>query len=125
MVELNSILLIILIALLTYILFQQKEQVIVKEEPVEVITQTREVPSPLPYWVWYGQPWNTPVYTSPYWFYDVPFYGPITGGDYRRPWGPGGHGSYRPHSGGMGGHTGVAVGGGGGGHGGGGHGGGR
>lgn len=87
---------------------------------------------PLPYWTAYGLPNYWPVTLSPYWFYDVPFYGPITGywGGYD---GVGASGGYRgrrekyaPHGWGSGyrGYSGVAVGGGGGGHGGGGGGGG-
>jgi hypothetical protein len=103
----------------------------VKKEP-EVVTIISEkeketepqIQSPLPYWVYYGQPSYWPVYLSPYWFYDVPYYGPITGGSYK-PWGPSGHSMYRPAhwAGRGGGHSGVAVGGGGGGGGHGGHGG--
>lgn len=96
-----------------------------KEEIITVVTEKKEeesqpqMQSPLPYWVYYGQPSYWPVYLSPYWFYDVPYYGPITGGSYK-PWGPGGRTSYRPAhwSGRGGGHSGVAVGGGGGGQGG-------
>ncbi len=96
----------------------------VVEQPVEIAT----VQQPLPYWTQYGLPDYWPTYLSPYWYFDVPYYGPITGsGAYPtryKPW-SGGRGNYMPHGWGpgpIGGHSGVAVGGGGGGgHGGGGH----
>jgi hypothetical protein len=125
MENLSVFLLILIAVLLVYgilILKQTQQSSEVSIQPVEVVTEVKEPEKPLPYWVWYGQPWYTPVYTSPYWFYDVPFYGPITGGSYQQAWGqhtrPG-----RGHPGpAMGGSTGVAHGGGGGGgHGGGGH----
>ncbi len=97
----------------------------VVEQPVEI----RTTESPLPYWTHYGLPDYWPTYLSPYWYFDVPYYGPITGsGGYYRPHSPwaGGRGNYAPHGWGghgpIGGHSGVAVGGGGGG---GGHGGGH
>jgi hypothetical protein len=92
-----------------------------KEEVITIVAEKEEPKQQplLPYWVYYGQPSYWPVYLSPYWFYDVPYYGPITGGSYK-PWGPAGRSSYRPAhwAGRGGGHSGVAVGGGGGGHGG-------
>ena len=86
------------------------------QEPKVVYIEPRPEPTPepavLPYWTLYGAPSYWPTYLSPYWFYDVPFTGPITGsGGYYRPHGPR-HG-----------YSGVAVGGGGGGGHGGGHGG--
>jgi hypothetical protein len=113
-----TILLLLIIIILLIILYKNNISLASKEQPVEIITtveEPQEPQNPLPYWVWYGQPWYTPVYTSPYWFYDVPFYGPITGGSYQQAWGrhtrPG-----RGHPGpAMGGSTGVAHGGGGGG----------
>jgi hypothetical protein len=88
------------------------------EEVVKIIE--KEKPEPLlPYWAYYGQPSYFPYYLSSYWLYDVPYYGPITGGSYK-PWGHGRYNMYKPnHWSGRGfGHSGVAVGGGGGGHGG-------
>ena len=88
----------------------------VVEQPVEITTT--EV---APYWTQYGLPDYWPSYLSPYWYYDVPYYGPINNsGGYYRPRGPwaGGRGNYAPHGWGpgpIGGHSGVAVGGGGGG----------
>ena len=84
-------------------------------------TETVIDQTPGPYWWWYGLPQSYPVYLSPYWFYDVPYRGPITGSDYYpRPkqW-YGGRGGYAPH-GPRPGYSGVSVGGGGGGFGGGG-----
>jgi hypothetical protein len=87
--------------------------------PVYVINETVE--QPLPYWTAYGLPEYWPSYLSPYWYYDVPYNGPITGsGGYyppRHQW-SGGRGAYAPHGWGghpIGGSSGVAVGGGGGG----------
>jgi hypothetical protein len=110
----TSLLVLIIILLFVNLYSNTTKQVPVEVQPVEVVTEVKEPEAPLPYWVWYGQPWYTPVYTSPYWFYDVPFYGPITGGSYQKAWGqhtrPG-----RGHPGpAMGGSTGVAHGGGGG-----------
>ena len=81
------------------------------QEPKVIYIESRPEPDPapsispvLPYWTLYGSPSYWPTYLSPYWFYDVPFTGPITGrGGYYRPHGP----RY--------GYSGVAVGGGGGG----------
>jgi hypothetical protein len=94
----------------------------VVEKPVEVQTTTEVAP----YWTQYGLPEYWPSYLSPYWYYDIPYYGPITGtsGYYppRHQW-SGGRANYMPHGWGghpIGGASGVAVGGGGG-HGGGGH----
>lgn len=88
----------------------------VKKEVVEVIKEVPPVP-PAPYWSIYGLPTYWPFYLSPYWYYDVPLYGPINNPTrgYRRP-------LYAPH-GARPGYTGVAAGGfgGGGGGGGGGH----
>jgi hypothetical protein len=110
--EMNYVFVIIIIILLIIIYqntMRQKEQTTIDIQPVEVITETK-TESPLPYWVWYGQPWYTPVYMNPYWLYDAPFYGPITGGSYGHHTRPG-----RGHPGpAMGGSTGVAHGGGGG-----------
>lgn len=68
-----------------------------KEEPTRMT-------APLPYWMYYGQPSYWPAYLSPYWYYDVPFNGPII-----KPWGPSGRHAYRPGHGP--GYSGVAVGG--------------
>jgi uncharacterized membrane protein YgcG len=96
-----------------YIVLNKKvDEIQIQQKNTEpVISET----SPLPYWVYYGQPTYWPAYLSPYWYYDVPFNGPVS-----KPWGPSGRHSYRPGHGP--GYSGVAVGGGGGG-GGGGHGG--
>jgi hypothetical protein len=99
----------ILVILVMNVMKQPSEpKVVVIEQPQQqqpdppVLTSTV-----LPYWTMYGAPSYWPTYLSPYWFYDVPFGGPITGsGGYYRPHGPR-HG-----------YSGVAVGGGGGGHGG-------
>lgn len=75
----------------------------------EVVDGVDQVP---PYWTMYGQPTYWPFYLSPYWYYGVPWSGPIqnpTRG-YRRD-------LYRPH-GPRPGYTGVSTGGAGGGHGG-------
>lgn len=83
----------------------------------EVVEVVEEIPAPAPYWTVYGLPNYWPFYLSPYWYYDVPWYGPINNPThgYRRP-------LYKPH-GTRPGYTGVAAGGfGGGGGGGGGHG---
>lgn len=83
----------------------------VKKEIMEVVQE----PQVAPYWTMYGQPTYWPFYLSPYWYYGVPYTGPIqnpTRG-YRRD-------LYRPH-GPRPGYTGVSTGGAGGGHGGGGH----
>jgi len=87
--------------------------------PDDVETSGTDELTPLPYWVAYGAPGYWPASLSPYWYYDVPWYGPINS-----PWGAYGRAQYRPWHGP--GYSGVAVGGGGGGgHGGhGGHGGG-
>lgn len=118
------LLLLLIVVLLAYnILTMKQTQTELRTQPVEIITETQPE-SPLPYWVWYGQPWYTPTYLSPYWFYDVPYYGPITGGSYwpdRWRGHPGGGHPGGGHPGpAMGGSTGVAHGGGGG-HGGRGH----
>ena len=86
----------------------------VKKEIVEVVEEVPPVP-PAPYWTVYGLPTYWPFYLSPYWYYDVPWTGPINNPTrgYRRP-------LYAPH-GARPGYTGVAAGGfggGGGGHGG-------
>ncbi len=76
---------------------------------------------PLPYWTAYGLPEYWPTVLSPYWYYDVPFTGPITGsGGYYSPhtpyilgnqrgW-PDPRGPYAPH-GPRPGYSGVAMGG--------------
>lgn len=76
----------------------------VKKEVVEVIKEVPPVP-PAPYWSVYGLPSYWPFYLSPYWYYDVPLYGPINNPTrgYRRP-------LYAPH-GSRPGYTGVAAGG--------------
>jgi hypothetical protein len=81
----------------------------------EVVEVVRE-PEVQPYWTVYGSPTYWPFYLSPYWYYGVPWGGPIQGGGYDR------RGLYAPH-GPRPGYTGVSVGGGGGGGHGGGHGG--
>ena len=94
---------------------RSKEPEPVKTEIVEVVKEVPPVP-PAPYWTVYGLPTYWPFYLSPYWYYDVPWTGPINNPTrgYRRP-------LYAPH-GPRPGYTGVAAGGfgGGGGHGGGG-----
>jgi hypothetical protein len=76
---------------------------------------------PLPYWTAYGLPEYWPTVLSPYWYYDVPFTGPITGsGGYyspHTPYQPGNQrgwpdprGPYAPH-GPRPGYSGVAMGG--------------
>jgi hypothetical protein len=112
MEEFNVLLYICIGALLTYFVLNAAK----KEEVITIVTEKKEEPqmqSPLPYWVYYGQPSYWPVYLSPHWFYDVPYYGPITGGSYK-PWGPSRRNMYRPAhwAGRGGGHSGVAVGGG-------------
>jgi hypothetical protein len=91
-----------------------------KSAPVQKeIVQIVEEPRVLPYWTAYSPGYDYwPRYIDSYWLNYVPFYGPITGGSYK-PWGPGGHHSYRPHywDGRSTGHSGVSVGGGGGGKG--------
>jgi hypothetical protein len=129
MIELQTALLFIIVGLLVLIFLRepsqpQQQQQQQQVQKVDIVQEPEYDTGVLPYWVYYGQPSYWPAYLSPYWYYDVAYGGPITGGSYK-PWGPGGRGGYRPHSGGIGGHSGVAVGGGGGGgHGGGGHGGG-
>ncbi len=93
---------------------QSKNDVITDTTTVVPVTET-----PLPYWTAYGLPEYWPSYLSPYWYYDVPYYGPITGtsGYYpsRHQW-SGGRANYMPHGWGrtpIGGASGVAVGGGG------------
>ena len=100
-----------------------------QSQPVESPSVTIVDETPLPYWTAYGLPNYWPTYLSPYWMYDVPFYGPIGGGGsyyypdrQRQPYNPSWHGGRQGHGPG---YSGVAVGGGGGGgRGGGGHGGG-
>lgn len=96
----NYIFIIFIFAIIFFVFKRINELQTIKEEPTET--------TPLPYWVYYGQPSYWPVYLSPYWYYDVPFNGPIT-----KPWGPSGRRAYRPVHGP--GYSGVAVGGGGGG----------
>ena len=97
----------ILILILFVILWSSLRQ---PQEPKVIYIEPKPEPEPsispvLPYWTLYGTPTYWPTYLSPYWFYDVPFTGPITGrGGYYRPHGP------------RFGYSGVAVGGGGGGH---------
>lgn len=92
----------------------------VKREIVEVV---QEAPV-LPYWTSYDPGYGyRPRWMDSYWLNYVPFYGPITGASSYSPWYHG-----RPHylpnhwdsgykrGGPMGGHSGVAVGGGGGHH---------
>ncbi len=87
------------------------------DSPIESFcTQT-----PLPYWTAYGLPEYWPTVLSPYWYYDVPFTGPITGsGGYYSPYTPYSPGNqrgwpdprgpYAPH-GPRPGYSGVAMGG--------------
>lgn len=110
---LDAVLYVLIGALLAFFVIKVTK----KENDVVTIVTEKEEPQTqplLPYWMYYGQPSYWPVYLSPYWFYDVPYYGPITGGSYK-PWGSGGRSSYRPAywAGRGGGHSGVAVGGGG------------
>ena len=104
-------LLVSLVAILMYIFFLQPQptQTIIKEVEVE--------PPVYPYWMYYGLPSTWQRTIPSYWFYDVPYYGPITGGSYK-PWGPHNYHKYLPPQGNGSrlGYTGVAVGGGGGGH---------
>lgn len=111
----DTIIVALLVAILVVILWTSLKS---PQEPKVVYIEQRPDPEPVvpassvpPYWTMYGAPSYWPTYLSPYWFYDVPYTGPITGsGGYYRPHGPR-HG-----------YSGVAVGGGGGG---GGHGGGH
>jgi hypothetical protein len=109
----ETLIVILLVAILGAVLWSSLKA---PQEPKVIYIEQRPEPEPepavLPYWTMYGAPSYWPTYLSPYWFYDVPFTGPITGsGGYYRPHGPR-HG-----------YSGVAVGGGGGGGGHGGHGG--
>jgi hypothetical protein len=125
----NTILLLGILAVVTIFtisMYRRQSNASEQEPPIVIVNQEPE--RPLPYWTAYGLPEYWPSYLSPYWYYDVPYYGPITGtsGYYpsRHQW-SGGRANYMPHGWGgrqpIGGASGVAVGGGGGG----GHGGGR
>lgn len=108
-----------MVTILTLNMYRRQSNVSKQEPPIVIVNQEPE--RPLPYWTAYGLPEYWPSYLSPYWYYDVPYNGPITGsGGYyppRHQW-SGSRGNYAPHGWGavpIGGASGVAVGGGGGG----------
>ncbi len=123
----ETLLLIIFIVLVTILIITmyRRQLPVVSEQPSVYVVKDVVNETPLPYWTAYGLPEYWPSYLSPYWYYDVPYYGPITGtsGYYpsRHQW-AGSRANYMPHGWGgrhpIGGASGVAVGGGGGGHGG-------
>ena len=53
-------------------------------DPYKVETSGMDTLTPLPFWAKYSYPTYWSSVTSPYWFYDIPRYGPI-----EKPWGPG------------------------------------
>ena len=87
------------------------------DEPIVVSTSGTDTLTPLPYWVAYGAPGYWPYSMSPYWYYDVDWYGPPSNVQWvgPSPW-IGGRDHYRPGHGP--GYSGVAGGGFGSGHGG-------
>lgn len=102
----ETLLLVLLTVVLAFwvgTLYTSRKQIQTQDAAQVPTVIVEESPPPLPYWTAYGLPTYWPTYLSPYWYFDMPWYGPINS-----PW-AGGRDRYRPGHGP--GYSGVAGGG--------------
>jgi hypothetical protein len=115
MENIDRLLIILLILLIIILIFRGPIRESTTYYPIQQENRSPEVQrvdiietNPLPYWTAYSPSYAYwPQWMSPYWYYDVPYYGPITGrSNYIKPWGYSGKSVGGGGGGGHGGHGG-------------------